>query len=142
MSLLELLKAMKPPLILPMGSRLMPRSRARVGVAQTHRFSDFLQALGKPSLPIWADPCLAHQGAWVAAEVIFEVPAYCSACWSFCESSQALRSTQLCASFSAGAADGLEKTLPGFIAGVVVQVKVTPYNDGGDEPESPVAQVT
>jgi hypothetical protein len=34
---------MKPPLILPMDSRLLPRSRARVAVAQTHRFPEFLQ---------------------------------------------------------------------------------------------------
>ena len=36
---------MKLPLTLPMDSRLMPRSRARVGVAQTHRFPEFLQVL-------------------------------------------------------------------------------------------------
>jgi hypothetical protein len=35
---------MEPPLILPMDSRLMPRSRARVDVAQTHRFPEFQQA--------------------------------------------------------------------------------------------------
>ncbi|MDH4453599.1 MAG: hypothetical protein QE570_10530 [Verrucomicrobiota bacterium] len=44
MSLLELLKAMKLPSILPMDSRLMPLSRARVDVAQTHRFPEFQQA--------------------------------------------------------------------------------------------------
>ena len=43
---------------------------------------------------------------------------------------------------SAGTAEGLEKTLTGFVAGVTVQVKAIPYNDGGDGPESPVAQVT
>ncbi len=36
---------MKPPLILPMDSRLMPLSRASTGVAQTHRFPEFLQVL-------------------------------------------------------------------------------------------------
>jgi hypothetical protein len=35
---------MKPPLNLPMDSRLMPHSRARVDVAQTHRFPEFLPA--------------------------------------------------------------------------------------------------
>ena len=39
---------MKPPLILPMDSRLMPRSRARVDVAQTHRFPEFMQAHRQP----------------------------------------------------------------------------------------------
>jgi hypothetical protein len=34
----------KPPLTLPMDSRLMPRSRVRVDVAQAHRFPEFLQA--------------------------------------------------------------------------------------------------
>ncbi|MDZ4401159.1 hypothetical protein [Prosthecobacter sp.] len=43
---------------------------------------------------------------------------------------------------NSGTADGLEKTLPGFVAGVIVQVKAIPYNDGGDGPESPVVQVT
>jgi hypothetical protein len=43
---------------------------------------------------------------------------------------------------NAGTADGLEKTLSGFVPGVVVQVKVVPYNDGGDGAESPVAEVT
>ena len=36
---------MKPPLILPMDSRLMPLSRARADVAQTHRFPECLQVL-------------------------------------------------------------------------------------------------
>ncbi len=35
--------AEKTPWFLPMSSRLMPRSRARVDVAQTHRFPEFLQ---------------------------------------------------------------------------------------------------
>jgi hypothetical protein len=35
---------MKPPLILPMDSRLMPLSRAKADVAQSHRFPEFLQA--------------------------------------------------------------------------------------------------
>jgi hypothetical protein len=39
---------MKPPLILPMHSRLMPRSRARVDVAQTHRFLEFLKPTRQP----------------------------------------------------------------------------------------------
>lgn len=42
---------------------------------------------------------------------------------------------------SAGTAEGLEKTLPGFVAGVTVEVMVIPYNDGGDGPASPVASV-
>lgn len=42
---------------------------------------------------------------------------------------------------SAGATEGLEKTLPGFVAGVTVQVKAVPYNDGGDGPESPTQSV-
>jgi len=37
-------RQVKPPLIMPMDSRLMPRSRARVNDAQTHRFPEFLQA--------------------------------------------------------------------------------------------------
>ena len=43
---------------------------------------------------------------------------------------------------SAGTTGGLEKTLEGFVAGVIVLVKVIPYNDGGDGPESPTATVT
>lgn len=43
---------------------------------------------------------------------------------------------------SAGTTGGLEKTLEGFVPGVVVQVKVIPYNDGGDGPESPTGSVT
>ena len=43
---------------------------------------------------------------------------------------------------NAGTADGLEKTLPGFVPGVIVEVKAIPYNDGGDGPESPTASVT
>ncbi len=43
---------------------------------------------------------------------------------------------------NAGTAEGLEKTLPGFVPGVVVQVKAIPYNDGGDGPESPMGTVT
>ena len=43
---------------------------------------------------------------------------------------------------SAGTVEGLEKTLPGFVAGVIVEVKAVPYNDGGDGPASPVATVT
>ena len=35
---------MKQPLILPMVSRLMPRSRAKVDAAQTHRFPECLPA--------------------------------------------------------------------------------------------------
>jgi hypothetical protein len=35
---------LNPALILPMDSRLMPRTRARVDIAQTHRFPEFLQA--------------------------------------------------------------------------------------------------
>jgi hypothetical protein len=42
---LPMLRPMEPPLILPMDSRLRPRSRARANVAQTHRFLDCLQAL-------------------------------------------------------------------------------------------------
>lgn len=42
---------------------------------------------------------------------------------------------------NAGTADGLEKTLAGFVAGVTVQVKVVPYNDGGDGPASPAQEV-
>jgi hypothetical protein len=42
---------------------------------------------------------------------------------------------------SAGTADGLEKTLTGFVAGVTVRVKVIPYNDGGDGAESPTREV-
>jgi hypothetical protein len=34
---------MKPPLFLPMDSRLIPLSRAVAVVAQTHRFPEFLQ---------------------------------------------------------------------------------------------------
>jgi len=37
-----MVEQMKLPLILPMDSRLLPRSRARVDVAQTHRFPEFL----------------------------------------------------------------------------------------------------
>jgi hypothetical protein len=37
-------RQIKPPLILQMDSRLLPRSRARADVAQTHRFPEFLQA--------------------------------------------------------------------------------------------------
>lgn len=43
---------------------------------------------------------------------------------------------------NSGTVDGLEKTLTGFVAGVVVKIKAISYNDGGDGPESPVAQVT
>jgi hypothetical protein len=43
-NLLALLKAMKPPLTLPMDFRLMPRSQAGVNIAQTHCFPEFLQA--------------------------------------------------------------------------------------------------
>jgi hypothetical protein len=44
---------------------------------------------------------------------------------------------------NAGTVDGgLEKTLPGFVPGVIVQAKVVPYNDGGDGPESAVVSVT
>jgi hypothetical protein len=45
---------MKTPLILPMNFRLMPRSRAREDVAQTHRFPEFLQAPRQPVRDIWA----------------------------------------------------------------------------------------
>ena len=38
---------MFPPLILPMDSRLMSRSGARVNVAQTHRFPEFLMPTGQ-----------------------------------------------------------------------------------------------
>jgi hypothetical protein len=37
-------RQMKPPLILPMDSRLLPLSRARVDVAQSHGFLEFLKA--------------------------------------------------------------------------------------------------
>ena len=53
-----------------------------------------------------------------------------------------LKSSSLADFINAGTTDGLEKTLPGFVPGVVVQVKAIPYNDGGDGPESPVADVT
>lgn len=43
---------------------------------------------------------------------------------------------------SAGTTGGLEKTLEGYVPGVIVQVKVIPYNDGGDGPESPTGSVT
>jgi len=43
---------------------------------------------------------------------------------------------------SAGTSDGLEKTLAGFTAGQVVEVRVIAYNDGGDAAPSPVASVT
>jgi hypothetical protein len=43
---------------------------------------------------------------------------------------------------NAGTADGLEKTLSGFEVGVIVKIKVIPYNDGGDGPESPTVTVT
>jgi hypothetical protein len=39
---------LNPPLILPMDSRLMPRSGARVDAAQTHRFPEFLNAPKQP----------------------------------------------------------------------------------------------
>jgi hypothetical protein len=39
---------------LPMDSRLMPLSGARVDVAQTHRFPEFLQAPRQPVRDIWA----------------------------------------------------------------------------------------
>lgn len=42
---------------------------------------------------------------------------------------------------TAGTVDGLEKTLTGFTPGVNVEIKVIPYNDGGDGPASPVATV-
>ena len=42
---------------------------------------------------------------------------------------------------SAGTADGLEKTLPGFVAGVTVELMAIPFNDGGDGPASPVVVV-
>lgn len=42
---------------------------------------------------------------------------------------------------SAGTTEGLEKTLNGFTPGVTVQMKVIPYNDGGDGPESPTQSV-
>jgi hypothetical protein len=35
-------------------ARLMPPSRARVDVAQTHRFPEFLQAARQPVRDIWA----------------------------------------------------------------------------------------
>jgi hypothetical protein len=40
----RMVERMKPPLILPMDSRLLPRSRARVDAAQTHRSTEFLPA--------------------------------------------------------------------------------------------------
>ena len=43
---------------------------------------------------------------------------------------------------SAGTTQGLEKTLDGFLPGVIVEIKAVPYNDGGDGPESPVGTVT
>ena len=43
---------------------------------------------------------------------------------------------------NAGTSPALEKTLEGFVPGVIVQVKAIPYNDGGDGPESPTASVT
>ena len=43
---------------------------------------------------------------------------------------------------SAGTVDGLEKTLPGFVPGVIVKVKAIPFNDGGDGPSSPEGTVT
>jgi|JI6StandDraft_1071083.scaffolds.fasta_scaffold22878_2 hypothetical protein len=43
---------------------------------------------------------------------------------------------------NAGTTEGLEKTLSGFTPGVVVEIKVVAYNEGGDGPDSPVASVT
>jgi hypothetical protein len=40
--------AIRFALILPMDSRLMPLSRARVDAAQSHRFPEFLQATRQP----------------------------------------------------------------------------------------------
>jgi hypothetical protein len=57
---------MKPPLILPMDSRLMHRSRARVVVAQTHRFPAFLQA---PRQPLGGRGCFAPMGVPLSAAV-------------------------------------------------------------------------
>jgi len=43
---------------------------------------------------------------------------------------------------NSGTAEGLEKTLTGFTSGQTVEVKVIPYNDGGDGPESPTQSIT
>jgi len=42
---------------------------------------------------------------------------------------------------NAGPVDGLEKMLSGFTPGITLQVKAIAYNDGGDAPDSPVAEV-
>ena len=42
---------------------------------------------------------------------------------------------------SAGPVDGLEKMLSGFTPGITLQVKAVAYNNGGDAPDSPVAEV-
>ena len=43
---------------------------------------------------------------------------------------------------SAGTFDGLEKTLSGFVPGVIIKVKAIPFNDAGDGPASPEGTVT
>jgi hypothetical protein len=60
---------MKPPLILPKDSRLLPLSRAGVDVAQTHRFPEFLQAS-------WQTACqadLKEMQATVAVDLVFSI---------------------------------------------------------------------
>jgi len=45
---LPMVSQLKSPLLLPMDSRLMPRSQARVDATQTHRFPEFLQTPRQP----------------------------------------------------------------------------------------------
>jgi hypothetical protein len=43
-----MIRQMKPPVILPLDSRMMRSSRTGVNIAQTHRFPEFLQAPRQP----------------------------------------------------------------------------------------------
>ena len=45
---LPMVSQLKSPLLLPMAFQLLPHSQARVDVAQTHRFPEFLQAPRQP----------------------------------------------------------------------------------------------
>ena len=63
-----MIEEMNPPLILPMDSHLLPRSRARVDVAQTHRFPEFLQAprqpLGTDVNTLASEPINGFRNVW------------------------------------------------------------------------------
>jgi hypothetical protein len=59
-----MLKRLMPPLLLPMDSRLMPRTGAKGNVAQPHRFPEFLQS---PRQPLGVRGCFAPMGVPLSA---------------------------------------------------------------------------